>query len=484
MTFRDLIVVSTGNLRRMKLRTFLTTAGIVIAIAAFVSMLSFGAGNQQYVEGEFNKLGLFSTIQVYSQKESKDSLPPPKLDVPALDRLAAIPGVNLVYPYDAFAVEARVGDSVFSSRAQSLPSAAVRTKLFSHLAAGSAFDSNSARTVIVSDEFLKKAGVPPDSALGRSVVVSVKVSTIDSALGHILVDRGESIVQRLKRVRLDSLLQRRYRTRIVRQEASEIARRFVNGFLNAQGTVRDSLTIGGVRVRSTTGPMRIEPLIVPLATAMKFSSGGISGGPAELFAAMNNGTLFASSGEASAKTFSQVTIDFDPKVPYKAIRDSVEALGYRAFSFAAQFEELQRVFFYFDLALGVVGLIALITASLGIVNTMVMSITERRKEIGILKSLGADEPDIRRLFLVESGVIGLLGTCLGIAFGWLITRIVSAIAQAYMRNQGIPAMELFALPVWLLLLAVGIGVGVSVLAGWYPAARAARVDPVEALRGE
>lgn len=484
MTFRDLVVVSMGNLRRLKLRTFLTASGVLIAIAAFVSMLSFGAGSQEYVGSEFNKLGLFWTIQVYPLRESRDSLPPAKLDVQALDRLAAIPGVNLVYPYDAFAVEARVGDSVFSTKAQALPSAAVRTKLFSELYRGSAFDSNASRRVIVSDDFLKKAGLSPDSALGRSIVVSVRISTIDSALGHILVDRGESIVQRLKRVRVDSLLNRKYRSRILRQETNEIARRFVSGFLNAQGTVRDTLVVGGVRLRSTTGPMRIEPVIIPLATAAKFSAGGISGGPAELFAAMNNGTLFASPGDPSSRTFSQVTIDFDPKVPYTAIRDSVQAMGYRAFSFAAQFEEMQRMFFYFDLALAVVGLIALITASLGIVNTMVMSITERRKEIGVLKSLGADEGDIRRLFLVESGVIGAIGTCVGIVFGWLITRIISAVAQMYMRNQGIPGVDMFSLPVWLVLVAVGIGVGVSVLAGSYPAARAARVDPVEALRGE
>jgi len=159
-------------------------------------------------------------------------------------------------------------------------------------------------------------------------------------------------------------------------------------------------------------------------------------------------------------------------------------LGFRTFSFAAEFEKIQQVFIYFDLALGVVGLIALITASLGIVNTMVMSINERRREIGVLKSLGADDSDIRRLFLIESGVMGVLGTAGGILFGWIITRIVSAIAQAYMKSEGIPPLDLFALPVWLILIALGIGVGVNMLAGWYPAARAARVDPVAALRNE
>ena len=162
----------------------------------------------------------------------------------------------------------------------------------------------------------------------------------------------------------------------------------------------------------------------------------------------------------------------------------MEKLGFSEFRFAQEFEELQKFFFYFDLALSVVGLIALITASLGIVNTMVMSITERKREIGILKSLGADEGEIRGLFLVESGVIGVFGTIGGIALGWMIARIVSFIAQAYMRKEGIPEMELFAMPLWLILIALAVGVGVSMLAGFYPAARAARVDAVEALRND
>ena len=166
------------------------------------------------------------------------------------------------------------------------------------------------------------------------------------------------------------------------------------------------------------------------------------------------------------------------------VSDSIEALGFRTFSFAAQFKEISRFFFYFDMFLGIIGLIALITASLGIVNTMVMSIIERKREIGLLKSLGADERDIRILFLFESGVIGALGALTGIFFGWLITRLASLVARAIMARQGVEEMELFALPVWLILTAFLFGLIVSLLAGFYPASRAARVDPVEALRNE
>jgi putative ABC transport system permease protein len=487
MTLRDLIVISFGNLWRMKLRTFLTTSGVLIAIAAFVSMISFGAGNQRRLEEEFNKLGLFTTMQVYpkSSRNTADTASYRKLDKAALVELAAIPGVNLVYPYDAINVIARLGDSTAPTKAQALPTAAVRTKLFSNLLAGSPFDSNSSRQAIVSNDLIKKFGIhTPDSAVGRSLILAVRVSVIDSGFAHILADQGETIWDRLKRIRVDSLLKTNYRSHVLRTEGNATLRRFLNGFLNAPAIITDTLTIRGVREDRRGGMIRTDAIIIPPETAQRFTSAGFSGNPADIFASMSAGTLFAQSDDPGGKSYSQVTIDFDPKVLAKTIRDSVEAAGFRAFSFAEQFEQIQKIFLYFDMALGVIGLIALFTASLGIVNTMVMSITERRREIGVLKSLGADESDIRWLFLVESGVIGFLGTVGGIFIGWSITRIVSAIAQSYMKGQGLPAIDLFALPLWLILIALSMGVGVAIIAGFYPAARAARVDPVEALRND
>ena len=141
----------------MKLRSTLTTSGVIIAIGAFVSMLSFGAGNQAHVEREYSKLGLFTTMQVYPKNPS-DTTTFPKLDNEAISRIAAVPGVNLVYPYDALAVKARCGDSVLNSRAQALPSSAMQTKIFSGLIAGRSFDSDSAREALISVEFARNLG--------------------------------------------------------------------------------------------------------------------------------------------------------------------------------------------------------------------------------------------------------------------------------------------------------------------------------------
>jgi ABC-type antimicrobial peptide transport system permease subunit len=486
MIFRDLVMVSIGNLWRMKLRTLLTVSGVVIAIGAFIAMLSFGAGNQAHIKKEFDQLGLFTTMQVYPKKDSEksDSTAHAPLDSAAIDRLSRVPGVKLVYPYDAFSLKVTFEDSTIASKAQALPLGAIQTPLFSRIV-GKPFESDSARAVIIGEELRNELGVASsDSLIGKSVILTVRVSTIDSGLAHILVDGDETLVDRLKQIEFDSLFRRTYLQQIAYTELNAAVKRFMNGFLNARQVLCDTLTVCGVIEDRNEGRLRIESVIVPMATARKFTTSGFSENPADIFAAMSAGRLFTVAGESAGRNYSKVTLDLDPHILQKTIKDSVEALGFRTFSFAEQFEQIQRFFLYFDLGLGVIGLIALLTASLAITNTMVMSILERKREIGVLKSLGADDRDIKFLFLAESGMIGCIGSVAGILLGWAVSRGISAIAKMFMAREGIPPVELFALPFWLIAVAFGVGLAVSIVAGLYPATRAARIDPIEALRSD
>jgi putative ABC transport system permease protein len=487
MTFRDLISVSFGNLMRMKLRTFLTVSGVLIAIAAFVSMLSFGAGNQKNVTRQFNELGLLTTMQVYSPSSKAGNEKPDSvvLDQAAFEKLSKLPGVRLAYPYDAFSVTLTLPDTTIAAKAMALPIEAVQIKLFSRLQAGKSFTNDTAREVFITSGFLKALKMSdPDSAIGLRVAVTTQAPSADSGIIYAakgLLDHGKKMI---KETDFDTLFNGNKIENLIRTEANSALGQFMNGFMNAPVVTTETLTICGVLNREGLEHLRIESLIIPSGTAVRLGAGGLSTDPVQLLGIMRNGTLFSPLGQNNGRNYPQITLDIEPGVAHKTIRDSVEAMGFRAFSFAEQFDEIRRFFVYFNMALGVVGLIALMTASLGIVNTMVMSILERKREIGVLISLGADVGDIRLLFLVESAVIGALGAGGGIILGWIISRIASAIANIIMAREGIPAMELFSLPLWLITISFSIGVIVSIVAGLYPAGRAARVDPVEALRGE
>ena len=156
--------------------------------------------------------------------------------------------------------------------------------------------------------------------------------------------------------------------------------------------------------------------------------------------------------------------------------------GYDASSILDQFKEIKRVFAVVNSLLGALGIMALFIATLGLVNTLIMSIYERTREIGILKSLGAKEREIKQLFVTEAGMIGFMGALFGIPLGWVITRVANVIFMQQFFSQIDEKIVLFTYPYYLIIGAALFSILFSMLAGFYPASRAARIDPVKALR--
>jgi putative ABC transport system permease protein len=168
----------------------------------------------------------------------------------------------------------------------------------------------------------------------------------------------------------------------------------------------------------------------------------------------------------------------------ESVQDAMRKMGFNTFSILDATRNLRRFFAVLDLFLGIFGSLALAVAALGIVNTLVMAILERRREIGIMKAIGASDGDVKKLFLAEAAVMGLLGGTLGVALGWLIGRLINTGANFYLRRQNLPAENLWAVPWWLVGGAIAFAIVISMISGIYPAARAARLDPVQALRYE
>jgi putative ABC transport system permease protein len=166
------------------------------------------------------------------------------------------------------------------------------------------------------------------------------------------------------------------------------------------------------------------------------------------------------------------------------VEDAIKRMGFTTFSLLDVTRNLRLLFAILDMLLGIFGSLALAVASLGIVNTLVMAILERRREIGVLKALGASNRDVRRLFFLEAGVMGLAGGIFGVGLGWAIGRAIHIGTTLYLKRQGVPSEDIWSVPWWLALGAIAFAVVVSLAAGIVPASRAAKLDPVEALRYE
>lgn len=174
----------------------------------------------------------------------------------------------------------------------------------------------------------------------------------------------------------------------------------------------------------------------------------------------------------------------------KAATDELKEMGYSVYSVSEQLEQLDVFFMVFKIGLIFVGTIAVLISSIGIFNTMTMAVTERTREIGVMKAIGASPKLIRRLFLMESAWIGIIGTILAVsisyAVSYLANLVLPIVVGVALGEESIGGMELtFSLIPWqLVAIAAFISISVAMISGWRPAKKATKIDVIQALRQE
>jgi putative ABC transport system permease protein len=182
--------------------------------------------------------------------------------------------------------------------------------------------------------------------------------------------------------------------------------------------------------------------------------------------------------------YSSVSVRVKNPSQVQKVEDAIKKMGFNTFSILDASRSIQQFFKVLDVFLGIFGSLALAVAFIGIVNTLVMAILERRREIGIMKAIGASDGDIKKLFFAEAGAMGILGGIVGVALGWAIGQVINLGTNVYLKRQSFPPEHFWSVPWWLIAFAMLFSFLVSLAAGLYPAGRAARLDPVQALRYE
>ena len=166
--------------------------------------------------------------------------------------------------------------------------------------------------------------------------------------------------------------------------------------------------------------------------------------------------------------------------------EDIREMGYNAYGLAESLREMQKMTDSLQLLLGAIGAVSLFVAAIGISNTMVMSIYERTREIGVMKVIGASLKDIRRLFLLEAALIGVFGGVLGAGLSLGVSKIINNYGIPFFDNMvyGANESDISAIPAWLCLFALGFSAVIGLVSGYFPARRAMKLSALTAIRTE
>ncbi len=191
--------------------------------------------------------------------------------------------------------------------------------------------------------------------------------------------------------------------------------------------------------------------------------------------------------DSKGPQYTQVKVMVDDMENVSAVQDEIKMLGYDCYSMADTRNELQGYLSVIQLVLGGLAAISLLVAAISITNTMIMSIYERTREIGIMKVLGCFISNIRMVFLMEAGLIGLLGGVMGTLISYAISFVMNMLGGslvAEMLGTGAEGSKISIIPIWLVLLALIFSTIIGLISGFYPANRAVKISALEAIRNE
>lgn len=528
MRYGELTRFALGGLWRQKVRTILTLVGVTVGTCALAFSLALGFGLRAFIDQEFTsredfwrvivhvdeplpnpdevppeKVAVRGTVSEERRRRLREALaeryvqmryrrPPVPLTPRAIAAIAALPDVAEVRRYhDA---QARVSAEGAPKPAQAIAVSGPLASLEPRLIAGRLPTSDAAKELLVSELVLYDLGRGDDADLERAVGLPVQLqvggvrNAPPLALARALTGRlpGDGLTAAQTEV-----LEKIVAALPARLDAFDLTgpeREELKRLLEAKhdpdeqrpwdsaATATDTFRICGVlRLLTREERKKRSPL-----DSWRLLNGDVFLPPAA------GEQLFGRLPWASELGVHSADVRVRPGGDLPGTVAAIEAMGYRTFSAVKWFASARRQVTMIAAGLNLFAFIALFVAGLGITNTLVTSVVERTKEIGILRAVGATRGQIMALFLAEGAFVGLLGSLLGLvlaralavpADGW-VRRMLEQVAE----GEELVTPTVFVFPWWLWVGSVVFALLVTTIAAYYPARRAARIHPIEALR--
>ena len=430
----DLFRMGIQNLWRRKLRTFLTILGVIIGASSIIVMLSLGFGMTQAFEDQVSQWGDLTTINV--QKQYMEPMPGQKqvkLDDNAVMSFKELPHVTAVSPTLETYGFIKIGKYQANAPIRGIDPATMEAFGF-EAAEGRLLNPNDKLTVVFGSDMANNFH-DPNSRVWREVDVNLmkdrmKLSLEPGYMGPM--DPGG-----------DNKKPKEY-------------------------DIKSAGILEGGNWETSYGIYMPLTEVESLVKDQQKSQGGRQDRD------RNSG-------------YDQINVKVDDMEYVADVQTVIEDMGHNAFSLNDQLESFKEQALIIQAVLGGIGAISLLVAAIGITNTMIMSIYERTKEIGVMKVIGASLKDIKRLFLFESALIGLVGGTFGVGVSYVISYFMNKIGGQFVgggMGMGGAETQISIIPIWLVLAAMAFSALIGIVSGYFPARRAMNLSALDAIRTE
>lgn len=456
MKIRDRLEMALRNLVRRKSRTILTILSVVIGASSIILMIAFALGINQQQKDMIDSFGGLSSIQILTEGNGGTA----KIDQANITKLKNIEGVGAVVPSKSFFSEILVKgdeDIKISGEIQVVPDDVIENISKDMMEWGDRISKADDDKIILGSQLSAGKMVKESYGFSQEPIEDFDFKTHE------------------------------YILRLGYKEMDDDGVNFTNeNEENGEEKKADYIDIP-VQV---TGKMNSKAFINPWASMinesfykkLKKEDKKLTNSQLNQNFDMDGKPIEEKAGSEIAYDNLKVVVEDVENLPQ--VEESIRKAGFDTQSEAGSAEEIKKSNMVVTMILGGIGSVAFIVSAIGIINTMLMSIYERQKEIGVMKVIGASVDDVRSMFLIESGFIGFFGGIVGLIISLIVGLAINSLAanSGFFGSMNGEASKIIIIPIWLSLVGVGFSSMVGVLAGYIPARRATRLSAIEALR--
>lgn len=437
----DLILMGVKNLWRRKLRTFLTVLGVIIGASSIIVMLSIGFGLNQFFEEEIAKMGSLTTINVHKSFGGgmggpMGGGPSPKvedLDDKAVDSFKSLPNVDAVSPTVQTNGTFINGRYVANAQIKGIDPGTMEEFGF-EVQEGRLLNNND-KFGVVYGSGIKDFFNDPDARVWREPDIDLMKDRMslsgDPNYGYDMQMPGQKTVN-YKEYKIKSV-------GVLEEGNWETMYSVYMPISDVEEMIKDRQKAEDVKGQN----------------------------------------------RRRNREYDKVDVKVNEPENVENVQNTIKDMGFDAFSLNDQLDSVKSQLAVIQAVLGGIGAISLLVAAIGITNTMIMSIYERTKEIGVMKVIGASLKDIKKLFLFESALIGLLGGIFGVIFSYMLSFVINQFGGPFLESMGSsPGIKISVIPIWIVFASMAFSAGIGIISGYFPARRAMNLSALEAIRTE